>query len=57
MSKDFDCVEMKRKGAEHVRALTKGMTREQVLEFWRARTEEMRDRQRASKAQPTRKSA
>lgn len=57
MNKALDCVEMKRKGAEHVRELTKGMTREQVLEFWRARTQEMRDRQRAAQSQPARKSA
>lgn len=34
MDKNFDCVEMKRKGAEHVRTLTAGMTREQLIAFW-----------------------
>ncbi len=57
MNKDFDCVEMKRQGAEHARALTQGTTREQVLEFWRKRTEEMRERQRESRGQGVKKSA
>jgi hypothetical protein len=41
-TKDFDCVEMKRKGAERVHAATKGMTVEEEVEYWRSRTEEAR---------------
>jgi hypothetical protein len=40
--KTFDCVEMKRKGAERVYEATKGMTVEQEVEFWRQRTAELR---------------
>jgi len=38
--KDFDCVEMKRKGARKVREATKGMTVEEKAAYWRVRTEE-----------------
>ena len=41
-TKDFDCVEMKRKGAQKVYAATKGMTVEEEVEYWRKRTEEAR---------------
>ena len=33
--KKFDCVAMKRKGAAYVYELTKGMTREEELAFWK----------------------
>ena len=46
MKKDFDCVEMKRKGAERVLEQTRGMTVEQELEFWRAKTERLLQKQR-----------
>ena len=42
--KDFDCVEMKRRGAELVRKTLKGMTLEEELEFWRRGTEELQRR-------------
>ncbi len=46
MKKEFDCVEMKRKGAERVLEKIRGMTPEQELEYWRQRTEELRQAQR-----------
>jgi len=40
--KDFDCVEMKHKGARKVYEATKGMTLEEEVEYWRTRTKEAR---------------
>jgi hypothetical protein len=58
MNKEFDCVEMKRRGAEHVRELTKGMTREQLIEFWEQRNREFEERlRRAREAQEQKRSA
>ncbi len=34
-TKTFDCVEMKRKGAERIYQLVKDMTPAEELEFWR----------------------
>ena len=48
-TKRFDCVEMMHRGAERVRERTAGMTLEQEVEYWRARTEELRKMQRAAK--------
>ena len=45
-NKAFDCVEMKRRGAQRVQAKLEGMSREQQLEYWRQRTEELLDLQR-----------
>lgn len=42
MKKDFDCVEMKRRGAQRVYETIKDMTREEEIEYWRRRTAEMR---------------
>jgi hypothetical protein len=42
----FDCVEMKRRGAERVVVETAGMTPEQELEYWRTATEELLREQR-----------
>ena len=39
--KKFDCVEMKRKGAEQIYQITKDMTLEEELEYWRKKTEEL----------------
>ncbi|MDO8682564.1 MAG: hypothetical protein Q7N50_03685 [Armatimonadota bacterium] len=39
--KSFDCVDMKRRGAEKVQAKLTGMSCEQQLEYWRARTDEL----------------
>ncbi len=44
MSKTFDCVEMKRKGQETVGSRTAEMTREQVLEYWKRKTDDLRKR-------------
>lgn len=46
-TKTFDCVEMKRHGAEHVYSIIKDMTPAQEVEYWRKRTEEMRQEQSA----------
>jgi hypothetical protein len=42
MTKAFDCVEMKRKGSHHVYKTLKGKTRDEQVEYWRRRNEEMR---------------
>ncbi len=46
-----DCVTIKRRGAERVRRLVEGMSREEELEFWRKRTEDMRARQKAGQSE------
>lgn len=43
--KTFDCVQMKRRGAEQVRQQIAGMSPLQELEFWRNQTEQIRRRQ------------
>ena len=43
--RNFDCVEMMHRGAEHVRQAVKGMTLDEEAEFWRQRTEELKRRQ------------
>ena len=40
--KAFDCVEMKRKGSQKVYEALKGKTRDEQVEYWRGRNEEMR---------------
>ena len=40
----------KRRGAERVRRLVEGMSREEELEFWHKRTGNMRARQEASQS-------
>jgi len=49
-TKAFDCVEMKRRGAEYVCSITKDMAAEQEMEYWRRRTEELRRKQADMKA-------
>ena len=49
-TKPFDCVEMKRQGAEQVLAETAGMTIEQELEYWRRATVSLREEQRQPRA-------
>jgi hypothetical protein len=44
--KTFDCVEMKRKGAERVMKRTKGMTPEEELKYWQEGTARLRERQK-----------
>lgn len=43
--KNFDCVEMKHRGAERIREQTAGMTKAQLLEFWQKRSQVLRERQ------------
>ena len=43
-TKTFDCVEMKRTGAEKVREKTKGMTMEEEAVFWKQRSSSLKDR-------------
>ena len=43
--KTFDCVRMKREGAERLREKLRGLTAEQQAAFWRQRTEALRRRQ------------
>ena len=40
--KTFDCVEMKRRGAERVMAETQGMTFEEEVVYWNKESEEFR---------------
>lgn len=56
-TKAFDCVEMKRKGAERVYEHVHAMTPEEELEFWRKGTKALRDeierrKSRSRKAEP-----
>lgn len=44
-TKTFDCVEMKRRGAELVQQRLAGMTPEEQLEYWRQQTDELRREQ------------
>ncbi|MHB9038907.1 MAG: hypothetical protein ACYC64_19890 [Armatimonadota bacterium] len=46
MKKSINCVDMKHKGAAKVQAKLAGMSREQQLEYWRVRTDELLDFQR-----------
>lgn len=41
-TKTFDCVEMKRRGAEYIYDIVKDMTREQEIEYWRKQSEDCR---------------
>jgi hypothetical protein len=49
-TKQFDAVEMKRRGSARVYEATATMTREQQLAYWQQRTEELRKRQQALRA-------
>jgi hypothetical protein len=49
-TKTFDCVEMKRRGAEAVQKRTAGMTPKQEIEYWRKRSEEFHGEQMRLKA-------
>lgn len=44
--KSFDCVDMKHEGAVKVQERLAGMSREQQLEYWRVRTDELLELQR-----------
>lgn len=45
-NKKFDCVEMKRRGAEAILEETKGMSDEEKLAYWARSTAEARKEQR-----------
>ncbi len=47
--KTFDCVEMKRRGAERIYNQIAGMTLEEQLTFWQERTELLRKHQQTVK--------
>lgn len=50
MSKEFDCVEMKRKGARILQKKLAGMTLEEELKFWQERNKALKkDQQRLGK--------
>ncbi len=55
MKKTFDCVEMKREGAERLRERLSKMTRDEQLAFWRERTEALRRRAEALRRQAPRR--
>ena len=44
-TKTFDCVEMKRRGAQRICEATKDMTPEQELAYWRERSRQFREEQ------------
>ena len=46
-TKTFDCVQMKRQGAEQVMKQLKGMTLSEQLAYWQKGTEELRTRQQS----------
>lgn len=48
-TKTFDCVEMKREGARRVYEMTRGMTPEEELAFWRTRTKALRARKTSAR--------
>jgi hypothetical protein len=50
-NKSFDCVEMKRRGAERLRERLAGMTLEEEIEYWRQRSEEFQRDQERLRAQ------
>ena len=45
MKKTFDYVMMKHQGAERIQAQLSHLTRDQELEFWRARSQKLHERQ------------
>ena len=51
MKKTFDCVQMKRGGAERLRTQLSKMTRDEQLVFWRQRTDALRRRAEALREQ------
>ncbi len=53
-TKTFDCVEMKRRGAELLRQRLAGMTLEQEIEYWRQRSEQFEREQERLRAQAER---
>ncbi len=48
-TKTFDCVQMKRRGAEMVRKQLEGISAGEQLEYWRKGTAELRELQKRLK--------
>ncbi|MBK7379313.1 MAG: hypothetical protein IPJ03_14865 [Ignavibacteriales bacterium] len=46
MNKEFDCVEMKRKGARILQKKLAGLSLEEELKFWQERTKELKEDQK-----------
>jgi hypothetical protein len=44
-TKTFDCVEMKRRGAQRIYEATKDMTLEQEVAYWREQSRQFREEQ------------
>ena len=49
--KTFDCIEMKHRGAEKIRAKIGPMTKEEELAFWLERSQILRQRQKMASEQ------
>lgn len=49
-TKKFDCVEMKRLGAQAVQKEIAGLTRDQELKYWKRCTEKLKKQAAAAKA-------
>lgn len=50
-TKNFDCIEMKRRGSQGILQTLQEMSRSQQLAYWQKATEELRKRQQARRAQ------
>ena len=48
-TKTFDCVDMKRRGAQRVAERLKGKTLEEELKYWQRGTEELRKLKKSGK--------
>ena len=55
-TKSFDCIEMKRRGAQRIYEATKDMTLEQELAYWRERSRQFREEQERLSPKPPRPS-
>jgi hypothetical protein len=51
MNKEFDCIEMKRKGAEKLHKKLAGLTLQEELKFWQERTKELKKEQESLRKQ------
>ena len=49
--KTFDCVQMMHQGGEKILREVEGMTPREEMEYWRRRTQNLRDHQRELQAQ------
>ncbi len=57
MKKTFDCVDMKRQGQERIQQETRGMTPQQLLDYWTKANNELLEHQRQAKERTQRRSA